>query len=857
MARFSKARWPSDGPVRALLEYLDELHREAGQPSMRDIGKALAVAPATLHAHLTGVKLIGKGTLELLVQYLDGDTTKAERLRRKATVAWNDRPAPGEPEQTITIDGREASRQNHPAPRQLEPPPEPFVNRDEERTALHRLLGAPGRTSRRTVIVLSGPGGVGKTGLALRWAHEVRKHYPDGQILRNLSGYGPGPGDVPADPSDVLADWLSLLWDLKRSELPTSREGRRELFNAKMVGRRMILVLDNAASADQVRPLLPGTDACLVLVTSRNRMSGLMHEGAHGVELDVLHPDRAIELLRARIGDRIDVDPAAAAELARYCAYLPMALHTTATHLRNEPGQSVAAQAHRLSDEQHRLVRLGHPDDPETALDATSSLSYQRLSSPARRLFRLLALHPANGATAGVYSIARLAGHDPAETENLLSALVRESLISKVENRYRSRHDVLRLYAMKLLGQRKYATERRAAVGRLAHAYYGCVQHAFDRVNRDNPMVDAEFLADWRRDDPQGAASVDDAGTPAAWFADERLNLVALIRTIGRDLPPLPITPKLACSLFYFFETGGYLADWEEVEQIAADVATAHGDDRDEARSLRNRARILLVKILDAQERRRYADGTHITSAGAYDEAAAMLQNSRHLYRAAYTADGRLGDLAGEATVLRELADLRRLRADPGIPGSIEETIGTYQEAEHAYRALASANGLASLRLALGITYALNDSPDDLREAERYFRASLDYSSQPNETGAPQHPRLKGYALRHLGDLYRRRTDLPAAVSLYQESIVTFLEAGDAISAGRALVQCGLTLIEHRQRLDSGGHRLAAGKAHDQARASLLRAKSLLSAFPREVEGITDWLDHLGPVAEDGTAEGR
>ena len=757
---------------------------------------------------------------------------------------------------TINIYGEEASRENHPVPRQLEPPPEPFVDRDEERTALRGLLGDPGRTSRRTVIVLSGPGGVGKTGLALWWAHEVREHYPDGQVFRNLSGYGPGPGDVPADPSDVLADWLSLLWELKRSELPASREGRRELFNAKMVGRRMIIVLDNAASADQVRPLLPATDSCLVLVTSRNRMSGLMHAGARAVELDVLHPDSAIELLRVRVGDRIGVDPTAAAELAKYCAYLPMALHTTATHLRNEPRESVAAQVHRLSDEQHRLLRLGHPDDPETAMDATSSLSYQRLSSEARRLFRLLALHPASGATAGVYSIARLAGHDLAETENLLSFLVRESLISKVADRYRSRHDLLRLYATKLLDQQEYATERREALGRLAYTYYGCVNHAFDRVNRDNPMVDAEFLAGWRRGDPQGVASVDDTGTPTVWFADERLNLVALIRTIGGDLPPLPITPKLACSLFYFLETGGYLTDWEEVEQIAAEVVSVHGDRRDEARSLRNRARILLVKILDAEEQRRYADGAQTTSAAGYDEAAAMLENSRHLYQAAYTADGRLSDLAGEATALRELADLRRLYADPSIPGSIEETIGTYQEAEQAYQELGSANGLASLRLALGITYALNDSPDDQGQAERYFHASLDYSSQPNEMGAPQHPRLKGYALRHLGDLYRRRTDLQAAVSFYQDSIATFLEAGDAISAGRALVQYSFTLTEYRQYLDSAGNHMAAIEAHDQARASLLQAKSLLSALPREVESITGWLDRLDPVAEDGTDEG-
>jgi tetratricopeptide (TPR) repeat protein len=734
-------------------------------------------------------------------------------------------------------------------PRQLQPPPAYFVNRDQELVTLRHLLGDPAGAPRRTVVVLSGPPGVGKTGLALYWAHEVSQHYPDGHFFRNLSGYGPGPGDVAADPFDVLADWLSLVWGLKRSEIPTSREGRRELFRARTAGQRVLMILDNAARADQIRPLLPTPESCLVIVTSRNRLSGLVHDGARSVEVDLLPPEKAIELLRERVGDRIDMDPSASAQLAKYCAYLPLTLHTAATHLGNEPDRSVAVQVGRLSDERRRLYRLGHPDDQETDVEAVNSLSYRRLPPEAQRLFRLLALHPASGGTAGVYSVSRLAGLDLGATEDLLDLLERESVISKIGDRYGSRHDVLHLYARQLIDQEEHAVERREALDRLAHAYYGCVNHAFDRVNRDNPMVDAEFLSGWRHGEPEGVASVDDVGKPAVWFAGERLNLVALVRAAGDITPPLAITPRLACCLFYFLETGGYLADWDEVEEVAARVAFTCGDHHDQARSLRNQARIILVKILDDQERRRNDSGVGPPPADGYLDAVAMLERSRDLYRAAYAAHGERRDRAGEATALRELADLHRLQADSSNSDAIDKAIGAYREAERAYEELGNDNGLASLRLALGIAYALKDDPADLARAERCIRASLDYSSQPNEIGTPQHPRLKGYALRHLGDLCRRRNNFTQAISSYEQAIETFHDANDAISEGRAFAEQGRILTDYSRDLLDAGDRVGARDALTRARTSSIQAMELLSALPHEVESITNWLNRLDTLA--------
>lgn len=541
------------------------------------------------------------------------------------------------------------------------------------------------------------------------------------------------------------------------------------------------------------------------------------------------------------------MDPSGSAQLARYCAYLPLTLHAAATHLDVEPDRSVAAEVGRLGDERRRLLRLGHADDLETDVRAVTSLSYGVLPPESQRLFRLLALHPASSGTAGVYSIARLVARNLGETEDLLGSLERESLISRTEDRYGSRHDVLHLYGRQLIEQDAYAIERRDSLDGLAHAYYGGVNHAFDRVNRDNPMVDVEFLACWRRDDPEGVATVDDA-KPAVWFANEHQNLVALVRAAGDMTPPLAITPKLACSLFYFLETGGYFADWAAVEEVAERVAFSRDDLNDQARSLRNRARIILVKIQDDQERH-HAYGGILPPAEGYVEAVEMLERSRRLFHAAYEEDGQRRNQAGEAVALRELADLHRLRAAaPGHSDAIDEAIDAYHDAERAFEALGNDNGLASLRLALGIAYTLRGEAADLQRAESCFYASLAYSRTPNEVGGPQHPRMMGYALRRLGDLYHGRDDFAEAISFYKQSIATFEKVKDANSKGRALAALGNLLADHGRNLHENDDQTGARDALADARVSFIEAISLLSASPheaRDLKGRLEYLDEL------------
>ena len=282
------------------------------------------------------------------------------------------------------------------------------------------------------------------------------------------------------------------------------------------------------------------------------------------------------------------------------------------------------------------------------------------------------------------------------------------------------------------------------------------------------------------------------------------------------------------------------------MEGIAERIAFARDDLHDQARSLRNRARIILVKIRDDQQKHQNHDRPEPRSADGYPQAIEMLERSRDLYRAAYAAHGRQGDLAGEATALRELADLYRLKAAPGDSEAIEKAIDAYKTAERAFEALGNDNGLASLRQALGTTYVLRDEPADLAQAESYFRASLATASEPNDLGDPQHPRMKGYALRHLGDLSHRRRDFTMALSFYQTAIATFENAADANSQGHALKAQGRIRSDHARELhEENGGQARATAALASARASYMEARKLLSASPRELEQINSLLDDL------------
>ena len=243
-------------------------------------------------------------------------------------------------------------------PRELPADVDTFTGRAAELAELDQLLRVGGRAGRRcryAAGVISGTAGVGKTTLAVHWAHRVRGAFPDGQLYVNLRGYDPA---EPMPAADALAGFLRAL-GVADQDIPADADERAARYRSLLDGRRMLIVLDNAAAVEQVRPLLPGTPSCAVVVTSRDSLAGLVaRHGARRLDLDLLPPADAVALLRALIGGRVDADPAAASALAGQCARLPLALRVAAELAAARPGLALAQLASELADEQRRLDLL-------------------------------------------------------------------------------------------------------------------------------------------------------------------------------------------------------------------------------------------------------------------------------------------------------------------------------------------------------------------------------------------------------------------------------------------------------------------------------------------------------------------
>jgi len=274
------------------------------------------------------------------------------------------------------------------------------------------------------VAVLSGSAGVGKTALALRWAHRVRGAFPDGQLYVSLRGYDPG---QPMPPADALAGFLRALGTAGR-DIPAGLEERGAAFRTLVDGQRMLIVLDNAATVEQVRPLLPGGSSCAVLVTSRDSLAGLVaRDGARRIELDLLPPDDAVGLLRILIGGRVEADNAMAAALASQCARLPLALRLAAEFACARPAAPLAQLVGELADQPRRLDLLNAGGDSRTAVRDVFSWSYRDLPADAARAFRLIGLHP--GPDLDRYAAAALTATSPGQAQRLLDLLARAHLI--------------------------------------------------------------------------------------------------------------------------------------------------------------------------------------------------------------------------------------------------------------------------------------------------------------------------------------------------------------------------------------------------------------------------------------------
>ncbi|WP_194904206.1 NB-ARC domain-containing protein [Catenulispora rubra] len=408
------------------------------------------------------------------------------------------------------------SKPPRPKPRLLPAGVHGFVNRVRELGTLDAVLAAAAEDAPR-IVLLVGTAGVGKTSVALRWAHLVREQFPDGQLYINLRGYDPGE-PVPADLA--LERFLRVL-GVNPEEIPTGLEERSDLFRSLVADRQILIVLDNAATVDQVRPLLPGTESCLTLVTSRSQLPALVaRDGARRVAVETLSPQSSVALLRKVTMDYRPADPETdTAELARLCAYLPLALRIAAERAAARPWLSLADLASELTSESGLWEALSAED--ETDADAVRTVfawSYRALPAPAARVFRLLGLHPAP--EFGLHAAAALAELTPMETRRLLALLAGAHLLEEVGSGRYQFHDLLRAYAADLARQEETEESRERSVKRLLDFYLYAAASAQPR-DRMAPI------------DVSGGETVpalpdlDNADATRTWYQAERANLMA------------------------------------------------------------------------------------------------------------------------------------------------------------------------------------------------------------------------------------------------------------------------------------------------------------------------------------------
>ncbi len=375
-----------------------------------------------------------------------------------------------------------------PAPAQVPPEAAGFVGRTEELCWLRTMLPAretdqdadqaAAVSGEPAVAIVTGTAGVGKTTLAIRFARQAAAHFPDGQLYANLRGFDPS--GAPAEPETALRGFFEAL-GVPATRVPASLEQQTALFRSMLDGKRMLLLLDNARSTEQVRPLLPASPGCMVVITSRTQLTGLVAaEGARPLPLDLLSAADASELLTHRMGpERVAAEPAAAAELVEQSARLPLALSVTCARAVTRPGAPLADLAAELRDARGRLDAL-ETDDVTTDLRAVFSWSYQRLSDRAARMFRLFGLHP--GPDISAAAAASLAGSTVPTARSALAELTRASLLTEDKDGRFGCHELLRAYAAERAAADETADEREAVRCRLLDHYLRTAQAGSARL---------------------------------------------------------------------------------------------------------------------------------------------------------------------------------------------------------------------------------------------------------------------------------------------------------------------------------------------------------------------------------------
>jgi len=715
-----------------------------------------------------------------------------------AIQSLHDRILNGDPD--LQADSAATGSGTRHTPRQLPAAPGHFTGRAEEVQALTELMKNGERPPGTVVIcAIDGMGGIGKTALALHAAHLLADKYPDGQLFLDLHGYTKGL--EPRDPADALAVILQVL-GIPARQIPPELDARAALYRDRLADTRTLILLDNAASEEQIRPLLPGSGNCLTLITSRTRLRSL--DDAHTVPLDLLPVDQAVALLRVVAGPgHHAVDEAVFEQIAELCGRLPLALRIAGGLLRHRS----AWTAWHLTDK----LREGRPGlelfrDGDRDLTAVFELSYRALIDRQRLTFRYLGLLP--GPDSDGYAVAALLDCDPADAERSLQDLVdHHLLIEPTVGRYRM-HDLIRQHAQALVEQDP-AADRADALDRLM-GYY---QHTADRADARIARYPRHSLAGPA---PRYAPELSDVQRAYMWLRTERANLEACIQRAtdeGQDARVVALTAGLAAIM----RGDGPLTHAVSLFTAASRAADRLGDTRTRARVLTH------VAVLRAHS------DDYQGSLGIFDQAVALHAET--------------GDRRGVAVARAESSVALRLTGD--LDGAMREL----EEPLAEFVALDDVLGQASALSELGITRYLTG--DASRAVDDFAEALPLHRTLGNRRGEAD-------VLVTLGGVQHSIGDLSGSVKNLEEALAIYRELGNRVGEGKTLVEMAGVLrlrgdLDGAKRaVDEGleiclktGNRLGRAVAWE-SRALVLKAAGDLPGAMRDFEHALDVFREIG-----------
>ncbi|MFF2385710.1 ATP-binding protein [Streptomyces sp. NPDC058108] len=666
-----------------------------------------------------------------------------------------------------------------PIPRQLPVDTRHFVGRSADLTELGQALDDAVHHESGVVAItaISGTAGIGKTALAIHWAHQIARHFPDGQLYINLRGFDTR---SPVEPEQALHAFLSAL-GVEAGRIPLDLAAQAALFRSTVDGRRVLIVLDNARDAQHVRPLLPASPSCLAVITSRNRVDSLVvREGVHRVILNLMSHNDARALLAKRIGHkRVDSEPAAVDDVIQLCGRLPLALSIVAARAAALSQFPISSLAEDLTDERTRLDAL-NLHETDLSVEAVFSWSSRLLTPQGARLFELLGVAP--GSDVGVHASAVLADMTPTAVSTLLTELTQTHLVEEYSPKRYRLHDLLRAYAVKV-ARSDDELDLKPAMQRLLD-FYLHTSHSGDRIL--DPLRESIEIEEGDR---HSSFSLVDRKQAQEWFAAEHDNLLAAARYAAEnDLDEQVVW--LAWSATTFLHRGGHWYDYREIQRVALLSAVRTGEKKAQAITHRNL-------------------GNALAQLKSYDEAS---EN----HRKALALFVELGDERGQARVHHAL-------------GYLSEKRGDYAAAlEHGKRALAlyqacdDRAGEARSLNAMGWYHAMLQNYEatvyNCEQALVILRTLDD-------------PTYEAHTLDSLGYAYHHTGSFEQAISCFRTAIEFYRELEDQYYYAATLHHLGDTLQEYGNSEEARTAWREAGRVlHDMGHSEGVEVSAKLRA---------------------------